>query len=70
MRTVPRDAFLPGIELENAYTDQAVTAGAGRHIMDGDPGRGPARPGGRRHRFQQGTDMQVHAEGYADDPPF
>ncbi|MBQ0887787.1 methyltransferase, FxLD system [Streptomyces sp. RM72] len=25
MRTVPRDAFLPGIELENAYTDQAVT---------------------------------------------
>ncbi|MCF2534107.1 methyltransferase, FxLD system [Streptomyces sp. FB2] len=25
MRTVPRDAFLPGLELENAYTDQAVT---------------------------------------------
>ncbi|MFJ8806080.1 methyltransferase, FxLD system [Streptomyces sp. NPDC102490] len=25
MRTVPRDAFLRGIELENAYTDQAVT---------------------------------------------
>ncbi|MET9820638.1 MULTISPECIES: methyltransferase, FxLD system [unclassified Streptomyces] len=25
MRTVPRDAFLPGIELEKAYTDQAVT---------------------------------------------
>lgn len=24
MRTVPRDAFLPGIELEDAYTDQAV----------------------------------------------
>ncbi len=25
MRTVPRDAFLPGLDLENAYTDQAVT---------------------------------------------
>ncbi|MFJ7124046.1 hypothetical protein ACIQUO_29135 [Streptomyces albogriseolus] len=25
MRTVPRHAFLPGLELENAYTDQAVT---------------------------------------------
>lgn len=25
MRTVPRDAFLPGLKLENAYTDQAVT---------------------------------------------
>ena len=25
MRTVPRDAFLPGLELENTYTDQAVT---------------------------------------------
>lgn len=25
MRTVPRDAFLPGLNLENAYTDQAVT---------------------------------------------
>lgn len=25
MRTVPRDAFLPGLELQNAYTDQAVT---------------------------------------------
>ena len=25
MRTVPRDAFLPGLALENAYTDQAVT---------------------------------------------
>ncbi|KES02974.1 hypothetical protein BU52_33015 [Streptomyces toyocaensis] len=25
MRTVPREAFLPGIKLENAYTDQAVT---------------------------------------------
>ncbi len=25
MRTVPRDAFLPGLELKNAYTDQAVT---------------------------------------------
>jgi len=25
MRAVPRDAFLPGIELENAYTDQAMT---------------------------------------------
>ncbi|MFI8206741.1 methyltransferase, FxLD system [Streptomyces sp. NPDC085937] len=25
MRTVPRDAFLPGLELESAYTDQAVT---------------------------------------------
>ncbi|MEV0530078.1 methyltransferase, FxLD system [Streptomyces sp. NPDC050439] len=24
MRTVPREAFLPGIELKNAYTDQAV----------------------------------------------
>ncbi|MER5843480.1 methyltransferase, FxLD system [Streptomyces prasinus] len=25
MRTVPREAFLPGIELEEAYTDQAVS---------------------------------------------
>ncbi len=25
MRTVPRDAFLPGLKLENAYTGQAVT---------------------------------------------
>ncbi|MFJ9862373.1 methyltransferase, FxLD system [Streptomyces albogriseolus] len=25
MRTVPRDAFLPGLDLKNAYTDQAVT---------------------------------------------
>ncbi len=25
MRTVPRDAFLPGLDLESAYTDQAVT---------------------------------------------
>ncbi|WP_442803086.1 methyltransferase, FxLD system [Streptomyces pseudogriseolus] len=25
MRTVPRHAFLPGLDLENAYTDQAVT---------------------------------------------
>ncbi|MFE7961221.1 hypothetical protein [Streptomyces sp. NPDC057413] len=25
MRTVSRDAFLPGLALENAYTDQAVT---------------------------------------------
>ncbi|MBZ6101088.1 methyltransferase, FxLD system [Streptomyces olivaceus] len=25
MRTVPRDTFLPGIQLANAYTDQAVT---------------------------------------------
>ncbi|WP_353942809.1 methyltransferase, FxLD system [Streptomyces sp. HUAS MG91] len=25
MRRVPRDAFLPGLELEKAYTDQAVT---------------------------------------------
>ncbi|MFE7909746.1 methyltransferase, FxLD system [Streptomyces albogriseolus] len=25
MRTVPRDAFLPGLDLENAYTDQALT---------------------------------------------
>ena len=25
MRTVSRDAFPPGLELENAYTDQAVT---------------------------------------------
>ncbi|MFF0690271.1 hypothetical protein ACFYUG_29665 [Streptomyces albogriseolus] len=25
MRTVPRHAFLPGLKLENAYTDQAVT---------------------------------------------
>lgn len=25
MRTVPREAFLPGIKLESAYTDQAVT---------------------------------------------
>ncbi|MCZ4604165.1 transposase [Streptomyces sp. Lzd4kr] len=25
-------------------------AGAGRHVLDRDPGRGPARTGGRRHR--------------------
>ncbi|MEV5089864.1 methyltransferase, FxLD system [Streptomyces griseoincarnatus] len=25
MRTVPRDVFLPGLDLESAYTDQAVT---------------------------------------------
>ncbi|TWD13108.1 hypothetical protein FB570_11935 [Streptomyces sp. T12] len=25
MRTVPRDTFLPGLGLENAYTDEAVT---------------------------------------------